>query len=128
MNAGMRFWVLAGTVGAIEMAGLSIGAPRVQALIEGTGARATMRTGRQAADIAWANATRAATSLAVPVLSQAIRSATTMLSFVDRTTPETVVVVRRIDPRCDRAVIRRAVQARFQGVRRIHLVRMGETL
>jgi hypothetical protein len=88
MKTGTRFWTLAVMVGAVELLGLSIGAPRVQALIEGTGAETVVRTGRELASVAWSHGTNAATSVAAPLLAQAIRSATTLLAMVDRVAPE----------------------------------------
>ena len=88
MKTGTRFWTLAVMVGAVEVLGLSIGAPRVQALIEGTGAETAVRTGRELASVAWSHGTNAATSVAAPVLAHAIRSATTLLAMVDRVAPE----------------------------------------
>src|SRR5262245_11870549 len=88
MKTGTRFWTLAVMVGAVEVLGLSIGVPRVQALIEGTGAVTIARTGRELASVAWSRGTSAATSVAAPVLAQMIRSATTLLAVVDRVAPE----------------------------------------
>jgi len=88
MKLGTRFWALAVMVGTVEMVGLSIGAPRVQALIEGTGAEAALKTGRSLAAIAWSKGTNAATSVAASVVCQGIRGATTLLALVDRVSPE----------------------------------------
>src|SRR5262245_56826713 len=88
MKTGTRFWTLAVMVGTVEVLGLSVGVPRVQALIESTGAETLARTGRELASVAWSQGTNAATSVAAPMLAQMIRSATTLLAVVDRVAPE----------------------------------------
>jgi hypothetical protein len=126
MKLGTRFWALAVMVGTVEMVGLSIGAPRVQALIAGTGAEAALKTGRSLAAIGWSKGTNAATSVATSVVCQAIRGATTLLALVDRVSPEPVllesvmperVMVGRVIPRiivetgsCERTIVLRELE------------------
>ena len=87
--------------GALEVAGLAVGAPKLQGLLDRPDVNALQRSGQQIAGAALQSGTRFLTSALAPVLSRTIQGVTEVLAMVERTlpepTPEPVIRVAMLD-------------------------------